>query len=204
MMHDMGARRALWLLVLPLAGVGWLTAHWLACMLVAPAPHDRAQLHAEAGHGYLGAAAPVVVACAGTLLLAGLALAIDDGLRGRARSRPPRWPLALVPPLGFAVQEHVERLIATDALPFGAALEPSFLAGIALQLPFALGALLAARAVLALGHQLGSALSRPRSPRPHVRAIAPNLPCRPAPELARPPILATGYGERGPPLAMVV
>jgi hypothetical protein len=203
MMPDMGGRHALWLLVLPLAAVGWLAAHWLACLLVAPDPQHRAQLHAEAGHGYLGVVAPVVVACAGTLLLAGLALAIDDGLRGRARTRPPSWPLALVPPLGFAVQEHVERLIASNAFPVDVALEPAFLAGMALQLPFALGALLAARAVLALGHELGRALSGPRSPRPQVRAIALNPLCRPAPELARPPILATGHGERGPPLATV-
>jgi hypothetical protein len=201
MMPDMGGRHSAWLLVLPLAAVGWLTAHWLACMLVAPAPHGRAQLHAEAGHGYLGTATPVVVACATALLLAGLALAIDDGLRGRARSRAPSWHIALVPPLGFATQEHVELWIASNAFPVDAALEPTFLAGLALQLPIALGALLVARAVLALGHVLGRAIAVPRSPRPRARAVAWNPLARLEPELARPPILATGHGERGPPLA---
>lgn len=200
MMSDMGGRHALWLLLLPLAAVGWLSAHYFAYVLVAPGAHDRARLHSEAGHGYLGAAAPVVIACAGTLLLVGLALAIADGLHGGARSRLPGWPVTLVPPLGFATQEHVERWIASDAFPVDAALEPAFLAGIVLQLPIALGALLAARAVLAFGHVLGCALVPPLSPRPRARPIARNLLGRLEPELARPPSLATGHGERGPPL----
>lgn len=201
MMHDMGGRHAVWLLLLPLAGMGWLAGHWLACMLVARDAHDRAQHHVDAGHGYLVVAAPAVIAFAATLLLAGIALTIGDGLRGRARSHLPGWRVALLPPVGFAVQEHVEWLIASDATPFGAALEPTFLVGMALQLPIALGALLAARAVLALGHVLGRALAAPRSPRPHARTIALNPLHRLEPELARPPILATGHSERGPPLA---
>jgi hypothetical protein len=201
MMHDMGGRHAVWLLLLPLAGIGWLTAHWLACMLVARNGHDTPQHHADAGHGYLVIAAPVLIACAGTLLLAGIALAIGDGLRGRARSHLPGWRVALLPPLGFAVQEHVEWLIATDASPFAAALQPTFLVGMALQLPIAVGALLAARAVLAFGHVLGRALAAPRSPRAPARPIALNPLDRLEPELVRPPILATGRSERGPPLS---
>jgi hypothetical protein len=201
MMHDMGGRHAVWLLLLPLAAVGWLTAHWLACALVAPAAHDPAQHHSDAGHGYLVVAAPAVIAFAATLLLAGIALTIGDELRGRARSHLPGWRIALLPPLGFAVQEHVEWLIASDAPLYGAALEPTFVVGIALQLPIALGALLAARAVLALGHVLGRALAAPRSPRPHVHALTLNPLHRLEPELATPPILATGHSERGPPLA---
>ena len=198
-MSDMGGRHAVWLLLLPLAGMGWLTAHWLACLFVARDAHDGAQHHTEAGHGYLVVAAPVLIACAGTLLLAGIALAIGDGLRGRARSQVPAWPVALLPPLGFAVQEHVEWLIASDAPMYGAVLEPTFLVGMALQLPIALGALLAARAVLALGHEVGRALAVPGSLRPATCPIVLNALDRLEPELARPPILATGYSERGPP-----
>jgi hypothetical protein len=44
-MRVMGRRRVVWLLSLPLAAVGWLTAHFLAYMLVEP------QLLSEAGHG---------------------------------------------------------------------------------------------------------------------------------------------------------
>lgn len=203
MMSDMGGRHAAWLLLVLPAAVGWVTAHCLAYVLVASDPHDGAGLHSEAGHGYLGAVAPVVAACAGSLLLVGLALAIADGMRGRARSRLPGWPVALVPPLGFAVQEHAERWIASDAFSVATALEPTFLVGIALQLPFALGALVVARAVLALGHRLGRAIEAPRSPRLRARAIAWIPLGRLEPELARPPILATGHSERGPPLATV-
>ena len=201
MMHDMGGRHAVWLLLLPLAGMGWLAGHWLACMVVARDVHDGAQHHVDAGHGYLVVAAPLMIACAGTVLLAGIALAIGDGLRGRARSHLPGWRIALVPPLGFAVQEHVEWLIASDAPVYVAALEPTFLVGMALQLPIALGALLAARAVLALGHEVGRALAAPRSLRPATCPIVLNALDRLEPELARPPILATGHSERGPPLA---
>jgi hypothetical protein len=202
MMSDMGGRHAVWLLLLPIAGMGWLMAHWLACMLVAREGHDLAQHHSDAGHGYLVVAAPALIACAGTLLLAGIALSIGDGLRGRARSPLPRWPVVLLPPLGFGVQEHVEWMIASDAPAFGAALEPTFLVGMALQLPIALGALFAARAVLVLGHELGRALAAPQPPRPHASTIALNPLERLEPELARPPILATGHSERGPPLAL--
>ena len=185
MMRAMGGRHTAWLLVLPLAAVGWLTAHWLACFLAAPDAHARAQHHSDAGHGYLVVAGPLVLACAATLLLAGTLLAFGDGLRGRARSRLPNWPVALVPPLGFATQEHVELWIASNAFPVDAALEPAFLAGIALQLPIALAALLIARAVLVFAHVLGDALAVPRSPRPCARAIERTPLARVEPELAQ-------------------
>jgi hypothetical protein len=190
------------LLLLPLAAAGWLTAHWLAYVLVAPDAHERERLLADAGHGYLGAA-PAALAFAGTLALAGFAIAIHDGLRRRDPARIPVWPVALVPPLGFAAQEHLERLIERHAFPVDAALEPTFLAGMALQLPFALGALLLVRAVLALGHLLGRGLTARTSPRPLAHALPLTLPGWLEPELARPPILATGHGERAPPIRVV-
>jgi len=192
----------MWLLLLPLAAVGWLIAHWLAYVLVAPDAHHRARLLSDTGHGYLSAT-PAAVACAGTLVLAGFAIALHDGLRQRERARVPVWPVGVVPPLGFAVQEHLERMIERGAFPLDAALEPTFVAGMALQLPFALGALLLVSAVLALGHLLGCGLTARRSPRPLVRALPPSLPGWLEPELARPPILATGHGERGPPVPVV-
>jgi len=194
----MARRRVVWVLSLPLAVAGWLAAHWLAYVLIAPDADHRARLLSQTGHGYLGVA-PVIVACAVTLLLAGLALAIHEGLRGGARARVPVWPIALVPPLGFAVQEHLERLIELNAFPVGATLEPTFLVGLALQLPFALAAVVLARAVLALGHALGHRLAAARARRPSARAAAPLRRAWPEPELARPPILATGHGERAPP-----
>ncbi len=185
----MAGRRPLWLLSLPLAAAGWLAAHSLAYTLVAP--HDH--------HGDL-TAAPILVACAITVLLA---VAIHDGLRRAAPARMPAWPVALVPPLGFGVQEHLERLIELNALPLGTVLEPVFLVGLALQLPVAVVVLTLARGVLAVGHALGHALGAARAPRPRSCAVAPPLPAPLAPELVRPPVLATGHSGRAPPAPAV-
>jgi hypothetical protein len=181
----MAGRPLVWLLSLPLAIGGWLAAHCLAYTLVAP--HDH--------HGGL-VAAPILIACAITALLAA---AIHDGVRRAAPARVPAWPVALLPPLGFTVQEHLERFIELNQLPLGTALEPVFLVGIALQLPVALVVLTLVRGVLAIGHALGRELCVARVPRPRSCAVAPPLPAPPAPDLARPPILATGHGGRAPP-----
>jgi hypothetical protein len=187
-----------WLLSLPLAGAGWLTAHWLGYAFGAPGPGHQEPMLSDAGHHYLGAE-PVFVAFAITLLLAGIALAIHDGVRRTPPARVPVWPIALISPLGFAVQEHLECLIGMHSIPAGAALEPSFLVGMALQLPFAVAAVLLARTLVALGHSLGHRLAVARVPRPPAWFAPPLLPAWLEPELARPSILATGHGERAPP-----
>jgi hypothetical protein len=198
------ARRFVWSLSLPLAAIGWISGHSLAYMLVAPHGAHREQLLSETGHGYLGVA-PVLVACAFTMLVAGLTLAIADGLRDRARARAAVWPVALVPPAGFAVQEHVERAIELNAFPPNVALEPTFLVGMALQLPLAGAALLVAHAVLAFGHALGRraavVVGVPRSP---ARALEPLMPARSEPAPRRSPILAGGHGQRAPPDTVVL
>ena len=195
-MTVMGGRGIVWMLSLPLAAAGWIGAHSVAYALVVPDPDHRAELLSDSGHGYLGAA-PLILACAITLIVAGLALAILDGLRGGPRARVPVWPVALVPPLGFAVQEHLERLIELNAFPFGAVLEPTFLVGMALQLPFALAAVTVARVVLALGHLMGRALAARRSARTRAHPRSWRLPDWLGPKHVRP--LAAGHGERAPP-----
>jgi hypothetical protein len=195
----MGVRGAAWFVALPLVAVGWLSAHALAYVLVAPDAHERAHLLAETGHGYLGAA-PAVVAFALTVLACGFVLVIVERLRGAAhRPVPPLWPVALVAPLGFAIQEHVERLIELHAVPTGAALEPSFIAGLALQLPFAGAAMVIARAVIVVGAAVGDALAAAAGP--GVTRFAASL--RPlrwnAPALPALPVLATGHAQRAPP-----
>jgi hypothetical protein len=185
----MGGRRGLWLLSLPLAVAGWLAAHCLAYTLVAP--HDD--------HGGVGAA-PILIACAITAMLA---VAVHDGLRRAAPAHVPAWPVALVPPLGFTVQEHLERLIELNELPMATVLEPVFLVGLALQLPVALLVLTLARGVLAIGYALGRELGVARAPRPRSCVVAPPLPAPLAPELIRPPVLATGHGGRAPPALAV-
>jgi hypothetical protein len=63
------------------------------------------------------------------------------------------------------LQELAERLLRAEAFPFQAALEPRFLLGLLLQLPFGLLALLVARALLRVVERLVCELARARTPR---------------------------------------
>ncbi len=92
-------------------------------------------------------------------LAAGL-LAVASRARRGASTAPATWPLALVAPAGFAAQEHLERLAATGSFPAELAMQPGFLAGLALQLPFALLAVLAARWLGRGAEAVGRAIGR--------------------------------------------
>jgi hypothetical protein len=102
----------------------------------------------------------------------------------------------VLPPLAFALQEFSERLLRAEAVPFQAALEPRFLLGLLLQLPFGLLALLLTRVLLRVVERIARSLARPRAARLLARAS-----CSPrqAFDLPRIPALALGYPERGPP-----
>ena len=186
--------RLAWLLSLGLAAAGGLAAHALAYRVAEPHDERREHLLEETGHGYLD---PVLLGslCA-ALVLVGFAGRILAST-GRA-GRPPLCLFALAPPLGFALQEHVERALHHDALLL-AVLEPTFLAGLLLQLPFALAALLAARALFAAADAVARHLGSPPRPR-----LAPDA------SLALPgtfwipssPTLIGARGQRAPPLAL--
>ena len=121
MILPMARRMLAWLLVTPLAAVGVLAAHAAAYAVT------RASLGEE--HGYLEHA-PQVAGLLASLALVGLAL------QERSLSRfSPRW-VAPLAPLGFVCQEHIERLVHTGQLPF-LLTSPTFLVGLALQLPVA-------------------------------------------------------------------
>jgi hypothetical protein len=157
-------------------------------------------LHAERGHSYLGYAPAIGVW--GLALVLGLVLWVGEGLRGRRPSAPPLRLFALLPPVGFAVQEHLERLIGTGGIPHDLVLEPTFLVGLALQLPFAVVALLLAHALHALGFGLGRVLARELIIRQPIRCAPRALLRLPAAAtLVALPVLAPGHGPRAPPLA---
>jgi hypothetical protein len=193
----MERRRIAWLLSLALMAVGGLFAHMLAYYLVAPHHHVRGQMLEGTGHSYFEHWPVCVSVCAvvvGVALLASVAARV----RGGRPLRVPVWLFALVPPLGFTAQEHLERLLHTGAFPHAAALEPTFAVGLLLQIPFALAAFLIARTLLALAVALVETLRA--QPRPALVSL--DLELRPpiVASPARASALALGYGQRAPPV----
>jgi hypothetical protein len=173
MMAAMTRRGLAWLLALPLMTVGSLAAHELAYRLVEPRTGERADLLGGTGHAYLEAA-PFLLGTAGAFLVAGLLALARNAWRGGRAHVPAAWPVALLPVLGFAVQEHAER-VGSDVSWLTAATEPTFAVGLALQLPFALLALLAARWLGRAAEAAGRALQAPpvRRARAHLEAPRP-------------------------------
>jgi len=182
---EVGPRLA-WLLSLGLAAAGVLAAHGLAYRVAEPHAGRREHLLEQTGHGYLDAG--LLVSLVVSLVLVGFAGRMLAG--GRAE-RPPLWLFALAPPVGFAVQEHAERFLASDAAALHTVFEPTFLVGLLLQLPFALVALLAARTLLAAADALALALGAP----PRLR-LAPDA-CLALPGTYRAPGAPTLVGARG-------
>jgi len=178
---------------------GSQVAHVLAYRVVYPQAGVRLHALLQTGHGYL-LLLPLAAGIAGAVVLVSLALSVVDAARGRGvRSLPP-WAFALLPALAFALQEYVERWLAWGFLPWHAAAEPTFLVGLALQLPFAALAYLAARLLLRTAASVGRRLAAaPRRPR-----LAPvSLPgpvVSPLPPLSS--VLSRGLGRRGPPLLL--
>jgi hypothetical protein len=196
----MRQRRAAWLVALPLATASWLNAHCLAFVLVPPAGGEHMHHHVEGGHSYFGSM-PVVVAALITLLTAGLVLCVSEGIRGRTRGvGPPALLFALLPPLGFVVQEHVEELVRSASLSGLLITEPTFLTGLALQLPFAVVALFLCRGLYAIGYRLGRFLASCLAVVTRIQTPPPAVHRPPAPVTLIPPsVLALGHGSRAPP-----
>lgn len=168
-----------------MALAGCLAAHFAAYAAATPTAH------AHAAHGYL-AHLPLL---AGAALAVVLAAALRQAVRGRSDARPSPWLFALLPPLAFALQEHVERLPHATLV----VTEPTFVVGLALQLPFAALAWLLARAILRAADALGGLLAPPaRARRRTPLPLAP--PALPLP-LA---VQVTGSSQRGPPAAVAI
>ena len=195
MIPGMQRVRLAWLVAISLMSMGSLAAHSLAYRLVEPSGSARAELLSSTGHGYLAVLPAVLAACSAVAIAALAVLAVRATRRRVAVDA--RWSLALLPLLGFAVQEHLERLFA-GAPVTGAALDPSFLVGVALQIPFAVTAILAARLLCRAVDSIGRALSSPFARRGHARPDA--LPRGTGVILPHLPALALGSSGRGPPL----
>jgi hypothetical protein len=202
---DVRARRhgrAAWLVALPIAAASWLSAHCLAYLLVPPADSGTMHHHMDESHNWFGSM-PVLVAAGVTVLAAGLVLCIGEGWRGRhGNSLAPSRVFALLPAAGFVVQEHLEQFLASDSVPYEVAIEPTFMTGLALQLPFALGALLLAGGLSALGYRFGWLRARAIPAGPAVdRQPIPVVSLIPPARVAVSSVLVRAHAPRAPPCA---
>jgi hypothetical protein len=185
--------RSPWLLALPLMAAGSLAAHAASYRLAVPEAHDRVRVLQASGHSYFDHLSLLTALIAAPALIA-LGLAAFGGARPRPLAA---WPFALLPPLCFALQEHLERFAYSGTFSWTTALERTFVIGLLLQGPFALTAFLLARALL-VGIQAARRAVTRRPPRirrrPPLRGFRRPLAC-----LRRPVALALGHPDRGPP-----
>jgi len=202
----MGRRGVAWLVSFACAALGGLLAHALTYRLIDADAGHAGPLHSGHHHHDAGAAATaaggshwtICLAICGSIGVIALLAAVLHRVATGSAARLPLWIFGLVPPVGFALQEHLEWLIGRGSVPYAAALGASLVVGILLQIPFALAAYVAARVLLALAGAIVEGLRA----RPRVRLVP--LPpalrwCRP-PAGPRRPLLSLGYGQRGPPL----
>jgi hypothetical protein len=190
-------RSVVWLLTVTLAVVGTEFAHALAYRLVTPDEAERAHELTSTGHAYL-AYAPVGLAVCSALVVVALVAELGHYVVERTRgiARPSAVGFAALGPAIFVFQEHFERLVHDGVFPWDAGLQPTFVVGLLLQLPFAGAAYLLARLLLRAVRSLGPVLAA--KPRRRLRGCAPR---RPGFRVFAPrvPVLALGYGSRGPP-----
>jgi hypothetical protein len=189
-----------WLLSVPLMLAGTEVAHVVAYRIVYPDAWERDQALQQSGHDY-SSWLPI----AGGILLAVLVCSIllhgrdARNLNGKLVGTSSLLRFAALPPLAFALQEHLEALIHSATIS-GVVVAPTFMIGLLLQLPFGLLAYLIARLLANAAERAG-------------RALAPSAPY-PAPPVSEAPswsaltiwplraaVLADGHAGRGPPLA---
>ena len=204
MVVGMERRRVAWLLSLALTAVGGLLAHALTYRLASPAsaaqshPHAPGRTHPDSAHPALAHWQACLAVCVAVALVA-LAASLVMRLRSHRALAPPVWLFALFPPVGFVVQEQLERLFAGGGALLSA--DTALAAGVLLQIPFALAAYVAARALVALAVALVEtvrARSRPRLA--SLTLVRPVVACARRPSASA---LALGYGQRAPPLPAV-
>jgi hypothetical protein len=190
-------RRLPWLIALPVMAAGSLGAHSLSYLVVSARTTEGAGEASErassGGPSYLVLFFGIVAA---TAMVAACARLLLARARVRRAGSVSPWLFFLLPPLAFAAQELAERLLNAEAFPFQVALEPRFLVGLLLQLPFGLLALLVARVLLRVVERIARTLAPCPTPR-----LAASAPWRPRQTVALPriPALALGHAERDPP-----
>jgi hypothetical protein len=190
-------RRGLaWLSAAPLILGGSQLAHVLAYRLVYPDSQLRLHALVATGHGYMQEL-PFILGVAAAVGLVSLVSTVGQAARGRSPQGIPPIAFALLPLAAFTLQEILERSLHTGTFVWQAVESPTFLPGLALQLPFAVLAFLAARLLLQAAERVGRRfVARPVVRRIHLRRVAPAL----VEALPRRRPLACSLAKRGPPL----
>lgn len=191
----------MWAVSLSVCVAGWLIAHSFAYRLVVAGDERSGALVEGSGHGHM-TFSPHLMAGSVTVLLLALGVAVAAGATRRARPDVPLAPFALLPLLDYVGHLGLEALQLGGELPAGAALQPVYLLGLALQVPFVLLALLLARTTIAWAEGVGRGLTPRWRPRPVAHA-SPTPPRLLLGSEHRPiiPALASGCAQRGPPAA---
>jgi hypothetical protein len=190
---------AVWLLSFPLMLVGSQVAHMFAYRLVYPNAHVRLSELVSTGHSYMGYPGylPMVLGLVFAAEIVGVGWALAGSLRRTPQRSVPAWAFALLPMLGFTLQEFFERWLSGSPLPWWMVLQPTFRLGLLLQLPFAFLAFLVARLLLRVAYRVGrvlrGAVTRPAAVGISVRWVV--LEAR----TPRRAVLASGHPGRGPP-----
>jgi hypothetical protein len=184
---------------------GSLAAHGIGYLGGVPAAEgvhaegsELVGVHERAGGGYAGHSAMWLGILAALISVAGV-----RALAGRLGDRASRGLgvccFCLLPVLAYCSQELIERLLAAESYPFNALLEPRFLFGLALQLPFATAAFLVGWLLLRVGAHLIRLLGAAWRP-PALRARPLRLWAPAAVALPQIRPLSRGHPLRGPPL----
>ena len=187
-------KRVAVLVAAPIAVAGSLVAHQINYGMQAPSPTARAWLLANTGHGYLRHLPLVIAACLVTALIGAV---LDVTPRALRRGGLAAWPLALVAPLAYATQEHLERFIHDGVFPTHLIGQRAFTMGLLLQIPFALFAWGLARTILRATRRVVEAI---RSSGRRLSRRPADRPWRPIfdDQIRRAPI-AHRLGGRAPP-----
>ena len=112
-------RRSLaWLVAIPLMLAGSQVAHVLAYRIVYPEASIRLHALIETGHGYMSSAAARPAESRGRSCTLSLVASVLDAVRGRGVRSVPPWAFALLPMVGFAIQEYLERWLAWGFMPW--------------------------------------------------------------------------------------
>jgi hypothetical protein len=134
--------------------VGSQVAHAAVYRIVAPSADERQHLLAESGHAYLHYV-PLGMALLTVLTMLALFSEVRAAGLGSVSSAPRFWSFAAVAPATFACQEILERMAHDGTVPWGAPLQATFALGLALQVPFAVAAYVAARLLLRAARAVG-------------------------------------------------